>query len=93
MILSIPLILELYTYLVKIWEQNCCSTENDNEIYPNGNNWNWDSESRSTANAPKHIFTSFEKVVVLLLSKELVDQFAECLQGQLQEVYFGFQKN
>jgi len=39
-----------------------------------------------------HIFTSFENVVAFLLSKELLEPIAECLQGQLQEVYFGFQK-
>jgi len=88
-------ILELYPYLVKTWEQICLPTEDDDEIYPNGNNWNWDSESRSTANGLKYIFTSFENVVAFLLSKELLEPIrpiAECLQGRLQEVYFAFQK-
>ena len=41
--------------MVKTWEQICLPADNDSEIYPNGNNWNWDSESRSTANGLKHI--------------------------------------
>ena len=67
----------------------------DSEIYPNGNSWNWDSKSQSTANGLKHIFTCFEHVVAFLLSKELLEPIkpiAECLQGQLQEVHFGFKK-
>ena len=37
-------ILELYTYLVKAWDEICVPS-GDEELYPNGNNWNWDSES------------------------------------------------
>ena len=88
-------ILELYPYLIKTWEHICSPADDDNEIYPDGNTWNWDSESRSTANGLKHIFTSFEHVVAFLLSKELLEPIkpiAECLQGRLQEIYFGFKK-
>jgi len=83
-------ILELYSFLVKTWEQICLPTEEDNEIYPNGNDWNWDSESWGTANSLNHIFTSFENVVAFLLSKVLLEPIrliAECLQGRLPEVY------
>ena len=54
---------------------------------------NW---SRSTGNGLKHSFTSFEHVVAFLLSKELLDPIkpiAECIQGRLQEVYFGLKNN
>ena len=71
----------------------CYPCENDS-IYTNGNNWNWDSESRSSANGLRHTFTSFEHVVSFL-AKELLEPIrpiAECLQGRLQEVYFGFKK-
>ena len=85
-------ILELYPYLVKTWEHMCYPCENDS-IYTKGNNWNWDSESRSSANGLRHTFTSFEHVVSFFLAKELLEPIrpiAECLQGRLQEVYFGF---
>jgi len=88
-------ILELYPYLVKTWDQICYPCDDSNEIYPDGNNWKWDSESRSSANGLKHTFTSFEHIVVFMLSKELLEPIrpiAECLQGRLQEVYFGFKK-
>ena len=64
-------------------------------ITVNGNNWNWDSVSRSSANELRHTFTSFEHVVSFFLAKELLEPIcpiAECLQGRLQEVYFGFKK-
>jgi len=76
------LILELYPYLVKTWEQIYFPTNDDSDIYPDGNNWNWDSESRSTANGLKHIFTSFKHVITFMLSKELlkpIRPIAECL--------------
>ena len=75
-------ILELYPYLVKTWEHMCYPCENDS-IYTNGNNWNWDSESRSSANGLRHTFTSFEHVVSFCLAKELLEPIrpiAECLQ-------------
>ena len=46
-------ILELFPYLVKTWEQICYPYDDDN-IYPDGNNWKWDSESRNSANGLKH---------------------------------------
>ena len=85
----------IYLYLVKIWDQICYPYHDDSEIYPDGNNWKWDSESRNSANGLKHTFTNFEHVVVFMLSKELLEPvrpLAECLQGRLQEVYFGFKK-
>ena len=85
----------MYPYLVKTWEQICLPADDDSEIYPNGNSWNWDSDSRSTANGLRNIFTSFEHVAAFFLSKELLEPIkpiAECLQGRLQEVYFGFNK-
>ena len=87
-------ILELYPYLIKTWDQMCYPSD-DEELYPDGNNWNWDSESRSTANGLRYTFSSFEHLIVFLLSKELLEPIrpiAECLQGRLQEVYFGFKK-
>ena len=88
-------ILQLYPYLIKTWEEICYPTNDDSEIYPDGNNWKWDSESRSNANGLRHTFAGFEHIVVFMLSKELLEPFrpiAECLQSRLQEVYFGFKK-
>ena len=87
-------ILELYLYIVKTWDQICYSSDDD-EIYPEGNSWKWDSESRSSANGLRHTFTSLEHIVVFFLAKELLEPIrpiAECIQGRLQEVYFGFRK-
>ena len=88
-------IFELYTYLVKTWEEISSPNNTNKELYPEGNDWKWDSESRSIANGLRYTFSSFEHVVVFLISKELLEPIrpiAECLQGRLQEVYFGFTK-
>ena len=65
-------ILELYPYIVKTWEHMCYPCENDS-IYTNGNDWNWDSESCSSVNGIRHTFTSFEHVVTFFLAKELLE--------------------
>ena len=42
-----------------------------------------------------HTFCKFEDIVVFLIAKELLEPtrpIAECLQGRLQEVHFGFKK-
>ena len=59
------------------------------------NDWNWDSESSTLANGLVNIFFSFQHTIVFMLAKELLEPIrpiAECLQGRLQEVYFGIQK-
>ena len=79
---------------MKTWDQICYPSDDD-EIYPEGNRWKWDSQSRSSVNGLRHTFTSFEHIVVFFLAKELLEPIcpiAECLQGRLQEVYFGFRK-
>ena len=72
-----------------------CYPCEDDDIYRNGNNWDWDSEPRSSANGLRHTFATFECVVAFFLAKELLEPIhpiAECLQGRLQEVYFVFKK-
>ena len=79
---------------MKAWDEICVPS-GDEELYPNGNNWNWDSESQSSANGLRHTFTSFDHIAAFILSKELLEPIrpiAESLQGRLQEVYFGFKK-
>ena len=75
-------ILELYPYIVKTWDQICYPS--DDEIYPEVNSWKWDSESRSSANELRHIFTNFDHIVVGFLAKELLEPIrpiAKYLQG------------
>ena len=57
--------------------------------------WNWDADSCSSANGLRHVFTNFEHIAAFLIAKELLEPIkpiAQCLQGRLQEVYFGFNK-
>ena len=64
------------------------------QVYSNSR-WNWDSETWSSANGLRHTFGSFEYIVAFVLSKQLLDPIlpiAQCLQGELQEVYFGLKK-
>ena len=47
------------------------------------------------ANGLRHVFTNFEHIAAFLIAKELlepINSIAQCLQGRLQEVYFGFKK-
>ena len=72
-----------------------CQPSENEQVYPDGKLWNWDSESRSNANGLRHTFARFEHIVAFLIAKELLEPIrpiAECLQGRLQEVYFGFKK-
>ena len=73
-------ILQLYPYLIKTWEEICYPTNDDSEIYPDGNNWKWDSES-STANGLTHTFAGFEHIVVFMLSKELLEPLDQLLNA------------
>lgn len=72
-----------------------CHPSKCQQLYPDGNNWNWDSETRAAATGLSHTFGSFEHIVVFMLTKQLLEPIhpiAECLQGRLQELYFGFKK-
>ena len=76
---------------MKTWDQICYPCDDDNEIYQMEVGF----RIRSSANGLKYTFISFEHIVVFILSKELLEPIrpvAECLQGRLQEVYFGFKK-
>ena len=87
-------ILELYPYLVQTWDEVCCPSTCE-QLYPDGNTWKWDSDNRSAANGLRHTFCGFEHIVAFMVSKQLLEPIrpiAECLQGRLQEVYFGFKK-
>ena len=87
-------ILELYPYLVQTWDEVCCPSTCE-QLYPDENTWKWDSDSRSAANGLRHTFCGFEHIVAFMVSKQLLEPtrpIAECLQGRLQEVYFGFKK-
>ena len=84
----------LYPYLVRTWNE-ICHPSDDESLYDEINDWNWDSESRTLANGLLNIFISFQHTTVFMLAKELLEPIrpiAEYLQGRLQEVYFDFQK-
>ncbi len=60
-------------------------------MYSDNADWNWDAGTRSVANG----ISSFEHIVVFILSKELLKPMkplAESLQVRLNEVYFAFKK-
>ena len=87
-------ILELYPYLMETWNQICHPSFCE-QLYPDGNNWKWDSETHCNATGLSHTFGGFEHIVVFMLAKQLLEPIrpiAECLQGRLQELYFGFKK-
>ena len=91
---SISSIFELYPYLVRTWNE-ICHPSDDESLYGEINDWNWDFESSTLANGLLNIFVSFQHTIVFMLAKELLEPIrpiAECLQRRLQEVYFGFQK-
>ena len=83
-------IFDLYTYLMRTWEE-ICSPSNCDQLYSNSR-WNWNSETRSSANGLRYTSGSFEHIVAFVLSKQLLEPIAQCLQGKLQEMYFGFKK-
>ena len=71
-----------------------CIPSDDEELY-DGTSWDWDAESRSTANGLLNTFTSFDHISAFTLTKEILEPLrpiSESLQGRLQEVYFGFTK-
>ena len=87
-------ILELYPYLVKTWIEICLPS-NAEDLYPDGNDWSWDRETRTAANGLRHTFMNFEHIAPFVCSKEILSPIrphAESLQGRLNEVYFGFKK-
>ena len=87
-------IFELYSDLVRTWNEICHPSDNES-LHDEINDWNWDSESRTLANRLLNIFVNFQHTIVFMLAKKLLEPIrpiVECLQGRLQEVYFGFQK-
>ena len=71
-------ILELYPFLVETWNEICTPTSSSEF-----------AGTRSVANGLRHTFSSFEHIVVFILSKELLKPMkplAESLQGRLNEV-------
>ena len=86
-------ILKLYSYLTKTWT-DICNPSDCEQLYSNGS-WKWDAKTRCAANGLRHTFCSFGHMVVFMLAKQLLEPIhpiAQCLQGKLQEVYFGYQR-
>ena len=83
----------VFSSYILAWNE-ICHPSDDESLYDEINDWTWDSESRTLANGLLNLFVSFQHTIVFILAKELLEPIraiAECLQGRLQEVYFGFQ--
>ena len=81
-------ILELYTYLIETWDKICYSG-NYEKLYFDGSNWKWGPETRTAANGLRQTFVGFEKIVIFMFVKqllELIRLIAECLQTRLHEL-------
>ncbi|KAG1666870.1 repressor of the inhibitor of the protein kinase [Nymphon striatum] len=85
---------ELYVYIIRTLEEMINPTGDDN-IYTKEKDWNWDAETRSMANGLRHTFTSFEHIVSFIIAKQGLEPMCplvSCLQGEMMDVYHGFQK-
>ena len=90
-------IFELYPYLLRTWNQICMpsSSTDLNQESTSSTEWNWDAETRTSANGLRHTFSSFEHIVAFVLTKELLEPMrplAAGLQGRSIEVYFAYKK-
>ncbi|KAG1676109.1 hypothetical protein GQR58_014439 [Nymphon striatum] len=85
---------ELYVYIIRTLDEMINPTGDDN-IYTKEKDWNWDAETRSMANGLRHTFTSFEHIVSFVIAKQGLEPMCplvSCLQGEMMDVYPGFQK-
>lgn len=84
----------LYEYLV-ITLNEICDSSRDDRFYPHNEEWNWDGETKAKANGLRHTFTNFGHIVCFVCAKDMLEPMrplVSALQGELMEVYFGFQK-
>lgn len=87
-------IFSLYEYIV-ITLNEVCNSSRDEQFYPNNEEWNWDGETKAKANGLRHTFTNFGHIVCFVCAKDMLEPMlplVSALQGELMEVYFGFQK-
>ena len=73
-------IFKLYPYLVQTWNE-ICHPSDEEQLYPEGNHWNWDSEPHSYANELRHTFCKFEYIVVFLIATNFWNQFIQLLNA------------
>ena len=87
-------IFDLYEYIV-ITLNEICEPTNDDRFYQNNETWDWDAKTKTMANGLRHIMSNFGHIVNFVCAKELLEPMRPlvcALQGELMEVYFGFQK-
>lgn len=78
--------MKLYPYLLKTWSDICMpgSSSEIDQVSVSSAEWNWDTESRASANGLRHTFSSFEHIVAFVTTKELLEPtrpLAAGLQG------------
>ena len=58
---------ELYPYLINVWDETCNPSTDNEKLYPKDEEkWNWDTESRSSANGLRHVFCSFDHIAAFM---------------------------
>lgn len=88
-------IFDLYKYIVKALNEICQPTYNES-IYPNEEEWSWDSKTKTMANGLRHTTVDFGFIVSFMSAKELLEPMkplVSALQGLHVEVYFWVQEN
>ena len=84
----------LYEYLV-ITLNEICDSSRDDRFYPHNEELNWDGETKAKTSGPRHTFTNFGRIVCFVCTKGMLKPMRpliSALQGELMEVYLGFQK-
>lgn len=81
----------LYEFIVIALNEICFPTD-EKRFYPEGNNWNWD---RNTKTSKWHTFVNFGHIISFICAKEILEPMrplVKALQGRLVEVYLCFSR-
>lgn len=84
----------LYEFIVITLNEICLPTD-DERFYAEGDNWNWDRNTKAKANGLRHTFVNFGHIVSFICAKEVLEPMRpllKALQGRLVEVYLGFSR-
>lgn len=81
----------LYEFIVIALNEICFPTD-EKRFYPEGNNWNWD---RNTKTSKWHTFVNFGHIISFICAKGILEPMrplVKALQGRLVEVYLCFSR-